>query len=453
MDPTLHDPGTQMQSLKIGTGILKISGGNGRHQTTVQICKSIVSQKQNHHQRRKKTCSIMLRYSSLSFVAIAGFATVLSSPMVVTAQTQYEVNPWKVPGLYDAAYPPTDVKVGDTITFLWNPEEDTTGARTVFINPSGNCWDKSNAQWIGSTSGTKYTFTEADAGKNLFFASDVDSHCEDGMNIVVTIAPLAKAPTWAPTWEPTNKPTEWVAPPTWAPTWEPTNKPTEWVAPPTWAPTWEPTKDPIASPVAPPTAPTTGAPVANAPVPIQQSQTIRIDQWIIQPYEPIDVNVGDKLEIQVGGAHNVYLHPTLNCDEDGRELIGEPNSLATYEFTEADAGKQLLFVCDVGNHCEDGMALLVTVSGGDDAAVVEDDSNVGGGGSNSEEQLLGPGATTPEQNGNGGLNLLTPGGGGTSSGTTTTPESAINDEGPSSASKMSFVVASVLGLAMTVMMV
>ena len=345
------------------------------------------------------------------------------------AQEWHEINPWNVPTTA-GGYEPLDVKVGDVIQFVWNEVGGWSEDRNVYLHPSGNCWDDTNAQWIGASSGTSYTTSEEDAGKSLFFVSNIDSQCEDGLNIEVKIAPPdAEVWTDAPTNAPTNKPTVWVAPP------------------PTWAPTFSPVAPPLTPPPTspPPTLPLTDPPVGELTdsnnniqqqLPPPQSQTIRIDQWVIQEYEPIEVNVGDILEIPVGLAHDVFLHPTLDCTQDGRILVGEPGSLARYEFTANEAGTQLMFVCDVGGHCEAGMQLLVTVNGiaVDDGV---DEVNDGDG-----------------QDGSGGFDLLPPVAGNGNTGTQpiigANTDNLLNDEDPSSASSVWYFGSSVAfgGMAM-----
>jgi hypothetical protein len=74
--------------------------------------------------------------------------------------------------------------------------------------------------------------------------------------------------------------------------------------------------------------------------------------------------VGDTITFTwTGNFHNSYLHPSLSCSEDGRIEVGT-SSPATYTFTEADGtaeGNILLFACDAGNHCENGMQISITV--------------------------------------------------------------------------------------------
>ena len=70
--------------------------------------------------------------------------------------------------------------------------------------------------------------------------------------------------------------------------------------------------------------------------------------------------VGDTATFEWTSTHDVQVHPTGNCDETGSILVGASTG-ATYTFTEDDVG-ELVFVCDVSNHCERGMTLTFTVS-------------------------------------------------------------------------------------------
>ena len=59
--------------------------------------------------------------------------------------------------------------------------------------------------------------------------------------------------------------------------------------------------------------------------------------------------------------HNVFVHPSGDCTEDGATLVGD-TSPATYTVTDADvASGSITFACDVGSHCESGMILTFQV--------------------------------------------------------------------------------------------
>ena len=64
----------------------------------------------------------------------------------------------------------------------------------VHIHPNGSC-EEDGAIKVGYISGSSYTFTEEDSGKDIFFACDVGRRCESGQNMKVTVssAPAAQA--------------------------------------------------------------------------------------------------------------------------------------------------------------------------------------------------------------------------------------------------------------------
>merc|ERR1712176_901476 len=87
-----------------------------------------------------------------------------------------------------------------------------------------------------------------------------------------------------------------------------------------------------------------------------------IIDWTIKQYDDMTAQVGDVVEFNWSFAHNVYIYPALNgCDSTGKIEVGLVSG-ATYEFTEADAGSEMLFACDVGFHCQFGQIVKFTVS-------------------------------------------------------------------------------------------
>lgn len=107
---------------------------------------------------------------------------------------------------------------------------------------------------------------------------------------------------------------------------------------------------------------------APHPWPTPSHQTIHVDPWNIpedeKPYPARSAVVGDTITFTwTGNFHNVFLHSSLNCNEHWRIEVGT-SSPASYTFQEEDGspeGNVLFFSCDVGNHCERGMQLSVTV--------------------------------------------------------------------------------------------
>jgi len=98
-----------------------------------------------------------------------------------------EVSNWVVPPKSDPYYPIMDAGVGDTILFTW-PEAMVLD---VHIHPTGTC-EEEESILVGYSSGTTYTFTQEDAGKELFFACDVGQRCESGQSIKVKVASQAQ---------------------------------------------------------------------------------------------------------------------------------------------------------------------------------------------------------------------------------------------------------------------
>ncbi|KAL7573391.1 hypothetical protein ACA910_006499 [Epithemia clementina (nom. ined.)] len=61
------------------------------------------------------------------------------------------------------------------------------------------------------------------------------------------------------------------------------------------------------------------------------------------------------------GAHNVYIHPTEECDPSGSYLVGMAGEGATrYTFQERDVGRRV-FACQIGNHCYSGGQILTVM--------------------------------------------------------------------------------------------
>lgn len=93
-------------------------------------------------------------------------------------------------------------------------------------------------------------------------------------------------------------------------------------------------------------------------------------------YTASEAAVGDTVTFTYGEAHNVYIHPSGDCTEDGKIVVGtNTDSPAVYTFTEADAGTTVTFACDTGSHCEGGQTIQFTIpatdTGGDPTAAPE----------------------------------------------------------------------------------
>mmetsp|Transcript_29954 Transcript_29954/g.34466 ORF Transcript_29954/g.34466 Transcript_29954/m.34466 type:complete len:208 (-) Transcript_29954:182-805(-) len=113
--------------------------------------------------------------------------------------------------------------------------------------------------------------------------------------------------------------------------------------------------------------------VAVHTAPLAQAKNIEIADWLLPYTGPtaVEATVGDTITFQWDGGHNVYIHPTMDCNLEGAILVGT-ESPTEYTFTAEDVG-DLYFSCDIGDgaHCKAGQNLIATVSSGDgDAADV-----------------------------------------------------------------------------------
>jgi len=94
--------------------------------------------------------------------------------------------------------------------------------------------------------------------------------------------------------------------------------------------------------------------------------------WIIprdlQPYPTMSVSVGDSITFSWDtGIHDVWVYPSGTCaDEQGKYMIASrQDNPTTYTFTNQDGNVgEMTFVCDINQHCEQGMIMDVIVLGG-----------------------------------------------------------------------------------------
>lgn len=302
-------------------------------------------------------------------------------------KVDYVVDPWAPPDAWAEGYAAIDVYPGDSITFQWGYGVEYN----VWQYPSLSCDDDTDAVWVGATSGAKYTFTEWDGtpeGKETLFVCNLSDYCQQGMNIRVNIhsgaAPSPTSDPWAapPTQAPSKTP---VAPPTYPPTYAETYAPTY---PPSYAETYAPTYRPsylrTNSPTYYPTggqggggddfdanpteSPTGTLDQEDDQPPPEEAKEILIENWVLgQTFPPIEAKVGDTIKFKINEGHDVFLHPSLTCDDKtGAILVGnfESNSEipAEYTFQDADAGTEMMFICGVADHCIQGMQMIVTVT-------------------------------------------------------------------------------------------
>jgi len=105
--------------------------------------------------------------------------------------------------------------------------------------------------------------------------------------------------------------------------------------------------------------------------PIAQAKNIDIASWQLPYTGPtaVDANVGDTITFTWGSGHNVYIHPTMDCNLEGAIKVGA-TSPTEYTFTADDGsieGTDMYFSCDIGDgaHCKAGQNLIATVYSGD----------------------------------------------------------------------------------------
>jgi len=221
---------------------------------------------------------------------ILTFDTVASSQM-------FNID-WRIP--FGSNFPEMNANVGDTVVF------EFSSSHNVYIHPTGNCLE-SNSILVKETSPATYTFTEEDAiNGEIVFACDTGPHCEVGQILKFTFGSLSTL----------SMITE--------------------------LPTSSPSEFPIVSMISP---------------------IITVD-WNIpsgSSLPDMDVMVGDTVGFEWSFTHNVYKHPAGDCGLPGRLFVGNV-SPATYTFTEEDATNgEVVFACDVGNHCENGQIMKFNV--------------------------------------------------------------------------------------------
>jgi plastocyanin len=203
-------------------------------------------------------------------------------------------------------FTPIEANVGDTIKWTINPGHD------VWKHPSLSC-DRSGSSFVGdATVGGSYTFLPEDGsveGTEHLFACQVGSHCDLGMQLLVTVFAQPQA----------------------------------------------------AEPEVPQEE------ESDAPQPIESDVGKNLNlEWLIpadtQPFESVDMNVGDSITFTMGPGHNVFIHPSGSCDQTDGVFVGDET--VTYTFKAEDGspdGKPMFFACDVGSHCDLGMQISVNV--------------------------------------------------------------------------------------------
>jgi hypothetical protein len=93
----------------------------------------------------------------------------------------------------------------------------------------------------------------------------------------------------------------------------------------------------------------------------------RILDWFL-PYDPpsyddITMYAKDTLTFNYTGNHDVYIHPTGDCTEDGRIFVGAQFAgSASYTFKDSEIDTTVTFTCDYLAYCSNfGMLINVLV--------------------------------------------------------------------------------------------
>jgi len=185
----------------------------------------------------------------MNYLPLGLWMVVLLNAFSAAAGENIIINPWQIqaPTL---EYDNLNANVDDTITFIWDDDEN----HTVHINPTGNCLDTSSIS-IGDSSPVDYTFSELDAvntalGKPVYFTDNFENYCEWGMRFSVNVTERTLSPTASPTASPSSVPSQG---PTKVASSAPSSSPTK-------APTDAPTADPSMEPTLPPTVAPSPAP-------------------------------------------------------------------------------------------------------------------------------------------------------------------------------------------------
>jgi len=102
------------------------------------------------------------------------------------------------------------------------------------------------------------------------------------------------------------------------------------------------------------------------------SAKIYVD-WFIPEEDSLpssSATVGDTVTFYWEGYHDVQLHPSGNCGDEGAILIGGPEDLdgVDYKFGAGDVG-EVTFACDISLHCESGQIITFTVNNSTDQEI------------------------------------------------------------------------------------
>eukprot|EP01052_Picozoa_sp_SAG31_P038999 SAG31_NODE_5318_length_2613_cov_1.905330_4_plen_191_part_00 len=92
-----------------------------------------------------------------------------------------------------------------------------------------------------------------------------------------------------------------------------------------------------------------------------RSTTHAVDWNVLCCFEPMAVAVGDTVTFNFNSNHNVYIHPSGNCDTTDAILLGDNDAgSASYTF---DSEETVTFACEVNGHCVAGQIVTISASG------------------------------------------------------------------------------------------
>jgi len=132
---------------------------------------------------------------------------------------------------------------------------------------------------------------------------------------------------------------------------------------PTERPSKSTSKSPSVAPIQSPSTAPTKTPSSPPPIAATPTTNPNVIEWQILPggYPDRVARFGETITFNYGPSHNVYIHPTGDCDETGRVLVGGNGGPASYTFVRDDVGRTITFACDVGSHCESGQIVSFRV--------------------------------------------------------------------------------------------
>ena len=242
---------------------------------------------------------IGIKYFSCTIGEHCNFGMIMA--VAVSPYTSDEVTTvpyWGIPQTGAPELPSMASSVGETIRFTWDASTENT--HDVWLQNTPSCDDPGPWEFIGNIPGVEYTFNMTDADiKTRYFVCYVNQHCQNGMVMEVSVSPYSDD---------------------------------EVTIVPYWGEPDEEFDDP--------TAPRASLPSMTAIV----GETLRF-----------------KWDVANGEFHDVWLQNSNSCDDAGPwEFVGEASGVE-YTFNSTDVGTKY-FVCYVGEHCQNGMVMEVTIT-------------------------------------------------------------------------------------------